>query len=105
MTETIFAVGPTSAFPENSMTPVDINGESVLIIHQKGEFYAMKNECTHQAYPLSDGRLLDGAVKCDWHGATFNLKTGKATMPAVKKIRLYQVIVDGEDVKVSLQEN
>lgn len=104
MTEKLVAVGAVSDFPEGSMNAVEIDGNDVLIIHQNGKFYALPDECTHADYPLSDGELLDGKVKCLYHGATFDLATGKPTMPAIQKIRLYQAEVKDGAVFVNYQE-
>ena len=104
MTETFTDVGAVADFPENTMHPVEVAGEAVLLVHQNGQFYALADRCTHREYPLHTGELLDGAVKCEWHGAKFNLETGKPTMPAVKKIRLYQTHVEGDRILVALQE-
>ena len=104
MTETFTDVGAVADFPENSMHALTVEGEAVLLVHQDGQFYALADRCTHKEYPLHDGELLDGAVKCDWHGAKFNLETGKPTIPAVKRVRLYQTQVEGERVLVSVQE-
>ncbi len=104
MTETFTDVGTVSDFPENTMHPLEVAGEAVLLVHQGGQFYALADRCTHKAYPLHTGELLDGAVKCEWHGAKFNLETGKPTIPAMKKIRLYGTKVEGDRVLISLQE-
>jgi len=104
MTENLVDVGAISDFPEDTMHPLEIAGEAVLLVRQGGQFYALANRCTHREYPLHTGELLDGAVKCEWHGAKFNLETGKPTIPAMKKVRLYGVRVEGDRVLVSLQE-
>ena len=100
-----FNVGKTSDFADNAMTTVDVAGEDILLVQQGGVFYALPNRCTHAKFPLDDGELLDGKVKCQYHGASYDLKTGKATMPAIKKIRLFTVEVEAGDVFVTLQEN
>lgn len=97
--------GAITDFAENSMQPVQAGGREVLLIRQDGEFYAMEDRCTHDNGVLHDGELLDGAVKCERHGAKFDLKTGRATMPAVKKVRLYKVSVEDGNVYVEYQEN
>jgi 3-phenylpropionate/trans-cinnamate dioxygenase ferredoxin subunit len=97
-------VGAVADFPDNTMHPVEVEGEAVLLVHQNGQFYALADRCTHREYPLHTGELLDGAVKCEWHGAKFNLETGKPTIPAVKKIRLYETRVEGDRLLVALQE-
>ncbi|MDZ7704680.1 MAG: non-heme iron oxygenase ferredoxin subunit [Trueperaceae bacterium] len=96
--------GPVSDFPEDSMHPVEVGGHPVLLIHQNDKFYAIEDRCTHDNGILHDGELLDGKVKCDRHGAKFDLETGKPTLPAVKKIRMYQTEVEDGKVYVSYQE-
>jgi len=86
------------------MHPVRVGDRDVLLIHQGGAFYALEDRCTHKAYPLHNGELLEGAVKCDWHGAKFDLKTGKPTLPAIKKVRLYRTRVEGGRVFIEYQE-
>ena len=105
MTEARFDLGNTEAFEENSMTPVEVAGEELLIIRQEGEFYALPNECTHAKFPLHDGELLEGKVKCQYHGATYDLETGRASLPAVKKIRLFTTRVENDTLYVTLQES
>lgn len=104
MTHDLIDVGAVTDFSENTMHPLELGGHSVLLIHQGGRFYALANSCTHKAYPLHTGELLEGAVKCEWHGAKFNLETGKPTLPAIKKVRLYTVQVEQGRVLVSVQE-
>lgn len=98
-------VGAVEDFSDDCMTPVEIDGHDVLLVYQGGVFYAMEDRCTHDNGILHDGELLDGAVKCERHGAKFDLETGRATLPAVKKIRLYQTLVEGGRVFVEYQEN
>ncbi len=104
MTKTFTDVGAVTDFPEDTMHPLEVAGEAVLLVHQGGRFYALANRCTHREYPLHTGELLDGAVKCEWHGAKFDLETGKPTIPAMKKVRLYSAQVEDDRVLVSLQE-
>lgn len=103
-TETRVAVGPVAEFPEGEMRPVTVGDREVLVIHQGGRFYAVPDRCTHAKYPLHDGELLDGAVKCIHHGATFDLETGRPTLPAVKKLQLFDTTVEEGVLYVRLQE-
>ena len=97
-------VGAVSDFAEDSMTPLEIHGREVLLIVQSGEFYALEDRCTHDNGILHDGELLPGAVKCGRHGAKFDLRTGRPTLPAVKKVRLYDTLVEDGEVFVRYQE-
>ncbi len=104
MTETRFPAGKTSDFAEDSITAVELGGQELVIIRQGGEFFALPDRCTHERYPLHDGELLDGKVKCIKHGATFDLRSGRATMPAIKKIRIFDTLVEGDELFVLMQE-
>lgn len=104
VTTELFDVGAAEEFPEGSITARTVAETDIVIIRQGGELFAMPDRCTHQRYPLHDGELLDGKIKCVNHGATFDLRTGKATLPAVKKIQLFQAREEGGRVLVTLQE-
>lgn len=97
-------VGATADFAAESMTPVEVNGQEVLIVHQGGEFFALEDRCTHDNGILHDGELLGGAVKCERHGARFDLRTGRPTLPAVKKLRLYRTEIVDDRLLVIYQE-
>lgn len=104
MTRSRFFIAATAEFPENSMKAVSLAEQELLIVHQNGRFYALPNQCTHAKFPLADGELLEGKVKCQYHGATFDLETGKPGLPAVKKIRLFSTEVENDQLFVLLQE-
>lgn len=105
MTDGRVDVGRVDSFEENSMTPVEVAGRDVLVVLQEGVFYALEDRCTHDNGILHDGELLDGAVKCERHGAKFDLATGRPTLPAVRKIRLYDTSVEDGRVFVKYQES
>ena len=98
-------VGAAEDFAEGSVTALTVEGQEIVLIRQEGCFYALPDRCTHARFPLHDGELLDGAIKCAHHGAKFDLRTGRPTLPAVKKIRLYEVEVKDGRVEVLLQES
>lgn len=100
-----FLAGKVKDFVGNSMSHFVVAGHNVLLILQEGQFYALEDKCTHDNNVLHDGELLEGKVKCARHGATFNLKTGQATMPAIRKVRIYQTKVEQDKVYILFQEN
>ncbi len=99
------AVAKVSDFSENTMDVFEVAGNYVMVIYQGGKFYAVPDQCTHAKFPLHDGELLEGKIKCIHHGACFDLETGKATLPAVKPIKLYQTEVMDDTVYIIHDEN
>ena len=69
-----------------------------------GAVRALRDECTHQAFPLSAGEVLpDGTLMCPWHGARFDCRTGAPLSgPATDAVPVYEVRVVGEDVLVKV---
>ena len=70
-----------------------------------GRFYAFRDECTHQAYPLSDGMLEGKKLTCIYHGAEFDVETGAALcLPATDAVETYDVKVEGDDIYVLMED-
>ena len=94
-------VGTQDALPAGSQTEVMVGEQSVVVINYQGQFYALRNNCTHQKYPLLGGDVDNGRITCEKHGAKFELSTGKAkTLPAVKPVQLYKTEVEEGQVYV-----
>ena len=76
------------------------DGTKVCLANSEGELLAVQNECTHSAFPLSEGSLHRGGVlECGWHGATFDCRTGKALQaPAFESLTRYDVRVRGDGI-------
>ena len=61
--------------------------------------------CSHADYSLSEGDVWEDEceIECPKHGSTFSLLTGEPqTLPATQPVPVYDVQVDGDDVKVVL---
>lgn len=104
VSESSYDVGSVNDFPEGSITGCLVADTEIVVIRQGGEFFALPDRCTHQRYPLHDGELLEGKIRCIHHGATFDLRTGRPTLPAVKKIQLFTASEVEGRVVVSLQQ-
>lgn len=73
------AVCKVEDIKENEMKVYDLGEDvgKVLLVKQHGEISALGHKCTHYGAPLEKGALGDGRIRCQWHGACFNIKTGK----------------------------
>ena len=95
-------VAKTSDIEPGKMILVEVDDEDVAVANVNGEYYAFGAECPHAGGPLEEGELEGNIVVCPWHGAEFDMTTGKAlTMPASDSISTYQVRVDGEEIQLS----
>jgi 3-phenylpropionate/trans-cinnamate dioxygenase ferredoxin subunit len=74
------------------------DGTGVCLALVGGAVCALRDTCSHQAFPLSAGELApDGSVECAWHGARFDARTGAVRRgPACEPVTPYEVrVVDG----------
>jgi apoptosis-inducing factor 3 len=88
---------------ENEMKVFDIGEDGrVLLVKQKGQISALGTKCTHYGAPLVTGALGDGRIRCPWHGACFNIKTGDIEdFPGFDSLPCYQVTISEKgEVKV-----
>ena len=70
---------------------VEIAGTELAIVHSDGQFYAIADECSHAAIPLSEGDVGDGEIECYLHGSRFDLRTGEPIgLPATEPVAIYR---------------
>ena len=81
----------------------EIVGNKIALFNVDGTFYAIADTCTHKGGPLSEGSFEGNTVTCPWHGANFDVCTGKnLTPPATAKVTSYNVRVEGDEVEVEI---
>ncbi len=53
------------------------NGTRLCVGTHEGSVFAVKDECPHAEFPLSEGTLYpSGELECCWHGARFDCRSG-----------------------------
>jgi NADPH-dependent 2,4-dienoyl-CoA reductase/sulfur reductase-like enzyme/nitrite reductase/ring-hydroxylating ferredoxin subunit len=69
-----------------------VGSEAVLLVRRGADVFAIGAICTHYSGPLADGLVVDGAVRCPWHHACFDLRTGEALRaPAFSPVDTWSV--------------
>ena len=98
-------VAEVDEIEEGQMMAVEVDGEPVCLANVYGEICAFTDNCTHISGPLSEGDLENEVVTCPWHGAQFNVRTGKVVRgPARQDILTYPVRVEGQSILIRLPE-
>ena len=80
----------------------EVAGKTVAVFNVDGTFHVIDNTCLHRGGPLGEGEVSGQVVTCPWHGWEFNVTTGECVKNPSAKVEVYQVQVDGTDVKVLL---
>jgi apoptosis-inducing factor 3 len=77
------------------------DGEPV-VVHRRGEeFFALGAVCTHYNGPLAEGLVVGDTLRCPWHHACFNLRTGEVIgAPALNDVSAWEVKRGGDGLYV-----
>ena len=96
------AVARVNEIEEGKVKVVRVGDAPVGIAKVDGELFAFADVCTHDDGPVAEGELDEYTIECPRHGARFDIRTGRVlSLPAVVPIPVYDVVVDGDVVKVS----
>src|SRR3989442_5544094 len=73
-----------------------VGEEDVLLVRSGSDVFAIDAHCSHYHGPLAEG-LVDGeSMRCPWHHACFDFRTGEATRaPALNSIAVGNVGHEG----------
>jgi nitrite reductase/ring-hydroxylating ferredoxin subunit/uncharacterized membrane protein len=95
-----------------ALTKVVVDGTSVAItriashgITKHFDVVAFDARCTHRGGPLNEGAIEGDCVRCPWHSAQFNMRTGAVLHgPASVPQPTYEVRVHDEQVAIRSSE-
>ena len=69
-----------------------VGDQQVMLVHNEGELFAVGAHCTHYQAPLVEGLIVGTSVRCPWHHACFDLRTGEAVRaPALSPLDCWKV--------------
>ncbi|MBB6121689.1 Rieske (2Fe-2S) protein [Nocardiopsis algeriensis] len=97
-------VGPLDGFPDGEPAAAEVGEVPVVVVREGVAVRALLGTCTHMGAPLAEGELVDGCVRCPWHGSEFRLDDGSvARGPATAGAEHLECRVDGGRVQVRLR--
>ena len=94
---------PLDQIPDGRTLVGHVGVEDVLLVRHGNEVFAVGAHCTHYHGPLADGLVIGDTVRCPWHHACFDLRTGEALeAPAMNPIACWAV--ERHDGKITVRE-
>lgn len=85
--------------PEDRPLQRLICGDLIALYRSEDQIVAVADACAHRQYPLSSGRVVDGRLRCGYHGFEYDNDgicqrvPGQDTVPAKARVRTYPVQV------------
>jgi NADPH-dependent 2,4-dienoyl-CoA reductase/sulfur reductase-like enzyme/nitrite reductase/ring-hydroxylating ferredoxin subunit len=81
-----------SDLPDGGKLVGHYGDEQVLLVRRGTQVFAIGATCTHYGGPLVDGLVVGDTVRCPWHHACFDLRTGEALRaPAFNQLACWSV--------------
>src|SRR5688572_25005019 len=78
-----------------------VGDQEVLLVRSGPEIFAIDAHCSHYHGPLFEGLVVGESIRCPWHHACFDLRTGEATRaPALTPLSVWQVDYEGDRIFV-----
>lgn len=94
---------PLDALSEGGTLAGRVGDDKVLLVRRGSEIFAVGAECTHYGGPLAKGLVAGETVRCPWHHAAFDLRTGEAVRaPALSPLTCWSV--EQRDGKVFVRD-
>jgi len=81
------------------------DGEAIAVFRERQKVYAVSNVCRHQGGPLGEGKIVDGAITCPWHGFQYQMADGRSPAPFTEMIATYATRIVGGVVFVNPEGN
>jgi apoptosis-inducing factor 3 len=94
---------PASELPDGGKLVGHVGNEPVLLVRRGAHVFAIGAQCTHYNGPLAEGLIVGDTVRCPWHHACFDLRTGEALRaPAFSPVDTWSV--EQRDGKIVVRE-
>ena len=101
-------VAEESSLGEGRLMSVTVDGgERLCLARVGGEVFAVRDQCSHAEYPLSEGSLgPDYQLECALHGAVFDVRDGSVkSPPADEPVATYPVKLESGWIWVGIPQD
>lgn len=91
-----------STLADGGMLAGHVGDDAVLLARRGDEFFAIGATCSHYGGPLAEGLMVGDTVRCPWHHACFDLRTGRVLRnPALHDLPCWAVEQRGTMIHVA----
>ena len=89
--------------PKGGVLAVEVDGVEIALVRDGDEVYAIADECSHAAIPLSEGDVEGCEIECWLHGSRFDVRTGEpVNLPATEPVLTYPTKLEGDTILVNV---
>lgn len=90
----------------DSAIKVVVDIDELCLVRTKNSFYAIKNKCPHQAFPLHNGLCTkDDEIICPYHRYKFDLKTGNSnSVNCLGKLQKYELKLNEKGLFIGIEK-
>ena len=95
-------LGPAADVAVDDVSTATLNDVSVLIVNLDRRLSAYRNECAHEALPLTEAVLdvSNGTLTCPWHGFCYDATSGECLSAPGAQLEQLPLRIDDGDVWV-----
>ena len=94
--------------PEGEARRYELDGHEIAVANLgNGEFRALGDVCSHAQAYLHEGEVdvEDRTIECPRHESVFDLDSGRpVSLPATLPVPAYRIKVEGDEIKVELND-
>jgi nitrite reductase/ring-hydroxylating ferredoxin subunit len=94
-------VADVSELEQRSFKVVTIDDRHILLLRADGQIRALDSRCPHMGYPLSQGTIKDGVLRCHWHHWRFDLSSGGCFTEGGDDVAVFPLMIRDGAVWVS----
>ena len=101
---TYTTVARVGDIPDGEGRAYEVDGRMVAVFFTDGQYQAIDDFCPHMGASLAGGAVEDGIVVCPWHAWRFRISDGTWCDNPKIGIDSFEILVEGDEIKVGVSE-
>lgn len=95
-------IGLIKEFEKGNKWLIEIDNRPIALFKYDKRFYALKNGCMHQGFPLAEGHFKSYMVECPLHGWVYDIRDGKCLSLGDKYTKNYKLRIRKNILEIKL---